>query len=185
MPLVSSRWLANSATRKAWIEFHTTGAAVSITVHTKGKPSGDPSIGTIKASSARRPACGASAKASEVGQYGKQIGFGAQLYAVLDIEHRIRTYRVPTEAETAGAFVEAKTRLQRLPELADGTSAVPDERITKSQFRICGALCTELTPLQVYSTPVSYLCWVVSLRECARPTTKCFVREWTRNTRER
>ena len=140
MPLVSSRWLANSATRKAWIEFHTTGAAVSITVHTKGKPSGDPSIGTIKASSATCPACGASAKASEVGQYGKQIGFGAQLYAVLDIEHRIRTYRVPTEAETAGAFVEAKTRLQRLPELADGTSAVPDERITKSQFRILRSL---------------------------------------------
>ena len=95
IPLVSSRWLANSSRRKAWIEFHTASTAISITVHTQGKPTGDPSVGTIRASSATCPACGVSAKASEVREYGKMSGFGAQLYAVLDIDNRRRTYRVP------------------------------------------------------------------------------------------
>ncbi len=140
IPLVSSRWLANSASRKAWIEFHSTDTAVAITVHAQGKPTGDPSIGTIKASSVTCPACGASATAREVGEYGKKVGFGAQLYAVLDIDHRVRTYRIPTQAEIAGAFVEAEARLRGLPELRDGTSPVPDERITKSQFRILRSL---------------------------------------------
>ena len=111
---------------------------MSITVHTKASLA---VIRRLERSKRRPPHVQpvVEAKVSEVGQYGKQIGFGAQLYAVLDIEHRIGG-PVPTEAETAGAFVEAKTHLQRLPELADGTSAVPDERITNSQFRILRSL---------------------------------------------
>lgn len=44
--------------------------------------------------------------------YGKKTGFGAQLYAVLEIGGGTRTYRVPTQAEVDRAFVEAKTRLR-------------------------------------------------------------------------
>lgn len=135
IPLVSSRWLANSTRRKAWIEFHTTSTAISITVHTSGTPISDPSAGTIKASSATCPACGASAKATEVREYGKKVGFGAQLYAALDIDGGRRTYRVPTQAEIDGAFVQAAALLADLPELEDGTSAVPDERCDPNGFR--------------------------------------------------
>ena len=140
IPLVSDRWLANSAHRKAWIEFHTTSTAISISVHTRGRPTGDPSVGTIKASSATCPACGASAKASEVREYGKSSGFGAQLYAVLDIDNRSRTYRVPTSGEIDGAFTKAAESLMALPELVDGTSAVPDEGMVRSQYRRYGNL---------------------------------------------
>jgi putative DNA methylase len=135
IPLVSSRWLANSSRRKAWIEFHTASTAISITVHTHGKPAGDPSIGTIKASSATCPACGVSAKATEVREYGKKLGFGAQLFAVLDIDHRNRTYRIPTLSEIDGALVKAEQSLKLLPELDDGTTPVPDETMVKSQYR--------------------------------------------------
>ena len=41
IPLVTSRWLANSSRRKAWIEFHTTSTAIGITVHTAGHAGGD------------------------------------------------------------------------------------------------------------------------------------------------
>lgn len=140
MPLVSSRWLANSSRRKAWIEFHTIGKGISITVHTHGTPTGDPSVGTIKASSATCPSCGVSAKASEVREYGKKSGFSAQLYAVLDIDHSNRTYRVPTQAEIDGAFTKAEASIRRLPELSDGTSAIPDEEMVKSQYRRFGNL---------------------------------------------
>ena len=140
IPLVSSRWLANSARRKAWIEFHTVGKAISITVHTHGDFAGDPSIGTIKAASATCPACGASATPTEVRAYGKQVGFGAQLYAVLDIDGHDRNYRVPSEAEIAGAFVEAASRLNDLPDLPDGTSPIPDEAMVVSQYRRYGNL---------------------------------------------
>lgn len=140
MPLVSSRWLAKSTRRKAWIEFHKTSKSISITVHTKGTPSEDPAKGTMKASSATCPACGTSVAAAEVREYGKKVGFGAQLYAVCDIDGRDRDYRVPTDAEIDGAFVKAAERVDALPELDDGTSAVPNETITKSQFRILRSL---------------------------------------------
>ncbi|MDQ6884007.1 MAG: DUF1156 domain-containing protein [Candidatus Dormibacteraeota bacterium] len=140
IPMVSSRWLANSRRRKAWIEFHTTSTAISVTVHTSGTPSSDPSIGTIKASSATCPACGASATATEVRAFGMTVGFGAQLYAVLEIDGHNRSYRVPLDAEIDGAFVEAARRLGSLPDLDDGTTPVPDEDMVTSQYRRYGNL---------------------------------------------
>jgi adenine-specific DNA methylase len=140
MPLVSSRWLANSKSRKAWIEFHSTASAISVTVHTAGTPADNPAEGTIRASSATCPACGTTIAASDVREYGKKVQFGAQLYAVCDIDGRSRTYRVPTKDEVDGAFVKAASKLEELPDLDDGTSAVPDESITKSQFRILRSL---------------------------------------------
>ena len=127
IPLVSGRWLANAAHRRAWIEFHTTSKAILISVHSNGEPSGDPAVGTIKASSATCPACGASATAAEVRKRGKTDGFGGRLYAVLEISNRARTYRAPTQIEVDSALSEAKLRLLDLQELDDGTSALPDE----------------------------------------------------------
>jgi adenine-specific DNA methylase len=140
IPLVTSRWLANSSRRKAWIEFHTTSTAIGITVHTAGHAGGDRSQGTIRASSATCPACGTSSTANQVRDYGKHSGFGAQLYAVLDIDGGERTYRVPTAAEVSGAFVEAAQRLAILEDLDDGTTSVPDEDMVKSQYRRYGNL---------------------------------------------
>jgi len=174
MPLVSSRWLANSTRHKAWIEFHPTSSAISITVHTTGTPSGDPSVGTVRASSATCPGCGASATAGEVRAYGKKVGFGSQLYAVLDVEGRSRTYRVPTQKEIDGAFVRAATLLGRLPELEDGTSATPDEHCDPNGFRRVQNLVSESTRLRVSLTPDSCLFSAGSHRQFGTLTAKCF-----------
>lgn len=140
IPLVASRWLANSSRRLAWIEFSTELNAIAIKVCASGSPSTDPTQGTIKASSATCPACETSVTAKNVRTYGRTVGFGSRLYAVLDIFQRQRTYRDPTNAEISGAFVEAKRLLTLLPELPDGTSAVPDEDMVKSQYRRYGNL---------------------------------------------
>ena len=128
VPLLSSRWLANSSRRTAWIEFQTTPTAIEITVHTAGRPAADPSLGTIRASSSTCPACGASATANEVRDYGKVVGFGARLYAVLAIGDRRCPYRVPTQSEIADCIPAAhrSTPFAILPELDDGTCAIPD-----------------------------------------------------------
>jgi putative DNA methylase len=140
MPLVSSRWLAQSPRRKVWIDLVPTSSDVEIKVVQEGSPSGDPSDGTMRASSALCPRCGTSVPATEVRAYGKKIGLGSRLYAVLEIDDRVRTYREPTDAESLGAETLAANLLAELPELADGTSAVPDEDVTPSQFRILRSL---------------------------------------------
>ena len=90
IPLVRSRWLAKSERRKCWIEFHPGSNGISITVHTTGTPTTDPGVGTVRASSATCPSCSTSATANEVRAYGKNPGFGAQLYAVLEFEGKER-----------------------------------------------------------------------------------------------
>ena len=59
---------------------------------------------------------------------------------MLDIDGGMRAYRAPRPDEIDGAERLAAVLLEELDESPDGTSALPDEHITKSQFRILRSL---------------------------------------------
>lgn len=141
IPLLSSFWLANSTRRTVWVEVDAKPGHVGLTIRIGQPPAGlDLSAGTVKASSVTCPGCATSTVAREVRDYGKRVGFGRHLYAVLDIVGGVRTYRAPRPDEIAGADDLASALLDDLDETPDGTSALPDEDITKSQFRILRSL---------------------------------------------
>jgi adenine-specific DNA methylase len=141
IPLLSSFWLANSSRNKAWVDVSGQPGRIRLYIR-EGEPPDTASLadGTVKASSVTCPGCTASKAAKDVRDYAKKTGFGRMLYAVLDIKDGIRTYRAPTEAEIEAADNLATALLDDLQETPDGTSALPDEAITKSQYRRYGSL---------------------------------------------
>lgn len=141
IPLLSSFWLANSTRRTVWVRVDGKPGSVDLRVSTGSPPPGvDLSDGTVKASSVTCPGCGVSTIAREVRGYGKRVGFGRRLYAVLDIDGGVRTYRAPHADEIEGAETLATAMLGDLHETPDGTSALPDEPMVKSQYRRYGNL---------------------------------------------
>jgi len=141
IPLLSSFWLANSSRRKVWVEVSGHPGKIDIAIRKGSPPDGlELSDGTVKASSITCPACPASVAAKEVREYAKKVGLGCMLYAVLDIDDGVRTYRAPRTDEIDGAERLATALLDELEETPDGTSSLPDESITKSQFRILRSL---------------------------------------------
>ncbi|HCG01543.1 MAG TPA: DNA methylase [Chloroflexi bacterium] len=141
IPLLSSMWLANSTRRTAWVKVDGRPGAIDISVK-NGPPPGeiDLSEGTVKASSVTCPGCGTSTVASDVRAYAMKTGLGRRLYAILDVHEGLRTYREPRLEEIEGADALASALLDGLAETSDGTSALPDESITKSQFRVLRSL---------------------------------------------
>jgi putative DNA methylase len=130
--------VANSTRRKAWVEVSGKPGVIGIKVMQGTRPPDDRKMadGTVRSSSVISPACATSVPASGVREYAKKIGSGRQVYAVLDIDGAVRTYRDPTAADIEGAEHLAPALLDDLEETPDGTSPLPDEPITKSQFRI-------------------------------------------------
>jgi adenine-specific DNA methylase len=140
IPLLSSFWLANSR-RSVWVELDGRPGKVNLQLRSGLPPEEfDLSSGTVRASSVTCPGCGVSTAAKEVREYGKRTGFGRRLYAVLDINGAVRSYRAPTFDETNGTESLISALLDDLEETPDGTSPLPDEIITKSQFRILRSL---------------------------------------------
>jgi adenine-specific DNA methylase len=141
IPLLSSFWLANSARRKVWVSVKAQPGKVDLSIET-GPPPPDVRLGdgTVRASSVTCPGCGTSMAARDVRAYAKKIGFGCLLYAVLAADGNVRTYRSPSPHEITGAEKLATERLSGLQEAPDGTSPLPDESITNSQFRILRSL---------------------------------------------
>ena len=136
IPLLSSFWLANSTRRSVWIEVTGQAGRIDLPIRTGQPPAGlDLATGTVKASSVTCPACETSAVARDVREYSKQVGFGRRLYAVLDIEGRVRTYRAPRPEEVDGAETLTAALLDQLDETPDGTSPLPDEPIDEIAFR--------------------------------------------------
>lgn len=136
IPLLRDRWLANSKRRTHWVELTATNGHITITPHEGAPPAGeDPAEGTVKASSVTCPRCDSVTAAKHVRTYAQQHGFGKRLYAVLDINKRQRTYRTPSDAETHAAEALPEGLLSSLSDTPDGTSAVPDEGMVKSQYR--------------------------------------------------
>jgi putative DNA methylase len=141
IPLLKDRWLDNASQRMAWVRMDARDRRIELDVCTGPPPThAEVSSGTVKASSVTCPACDSSMPAKDVRDYGKNIGFGHRLYAVLDIHDGARTYRNPSSDEIDGAQVLVTTLLHDMPEAADGTSALPDELIPRSQFRIMRSL---------------------------------------------
>lgn len=141
IPLLSSFWLANSTRRQAWVDV--TGHPGKIDLHIEAGVPKDPaslSDGTVKSSSVTCPGCGTSMSARDVRDYAKKTGFGHKLYAVLDVTGSSRTYRAPRPDEIDGAEKLAGVLIDELEESPDGTSAIPDEQMVKSQYRRYGNL---------------------------------------------
>jgi putative DNA methylase len=136
IPLLRNCWLDNSKRRMAWVDIAARPGRIDLRV-VAGPPPGhvDPGVGTVKASTVTCPACGTSATAREVREYGKRVGFGRHLYAVLDVSREARTYRSPRPDEAEGAEKLASDLLSELDEGPDGTSPFPDESMVKSQYR--------------------------------------------------
>ena len=130
IPLLSSFWLANSSRRIAWVEIQGRLGEISIFVRTSPAPDDyADETGTVRAASATCPGCGTSVAAKDVRAYGKGPGFGELLYAVLEIDGRSRTYRLPTPTERQLAMRGAQAALKTLDELDDGTPPIPDEPV--------------------------------------------------------
>lgn len=130
IPLLSSFWLADSGRRTVWVEPVAVLGKIDLHVHTGPPPRGlDLSEGTVKASSVTCPACRTSVSAADVRDYAKRRGFGRRLYAVLDIDSGVRTYRAPRPEEIDGAETTAGELLAALDETPDGSSATPDEPV--------------------------------------------------------
>lgn len=141
IPLLSSLWLANSTRHTVWVAVDGHPGRIGLAIRTGPPPEGlDLSVGTVKASSVTCPGCSTSTEAREVRDYGKRTGFGRRLYAVLDIDGAVRTYRAPRPEEAEGADDLASALLSKLGEAPDGTSALPDENMVKSQYRRYGNL---------------------------------------------
>lgn len=141
IPLLSWFWLAKSSRRTVWLEPVPQEGRVELLVHQGDPPAGfDADAGTVKASSVTCPACGTSTVAKDVRIYANGTGLGSRLYAVLDIDGRERTYRAPRQDEIDGATKLAAARLDDLADAPDGTSALPDEDMVKSQYRRYGDL---------------------------------------------
>ncbi|HUP70814.1 MAG TPA: DUF1156 domain-containing protein [Acidimicrobiales bacterium] len=135
VPLLTNFWLDNSAKRSVWVEVDARPGVIQLYVRDGPPPDGaDMARGTVRASSMTCPACGSSAEAKLVREYGKKVGFGRRLYAVLDIGEKSRRYRAPRPDEIDGAEAPAAL-LGELEETPDGTSPLPDEEMVKSQYR--------------------------------------------------
>jgi putative DNA methylase len=135
IPLLRSRKLADSGRRSVRVDLGVEGQAITINVAAGAPNDGsDWAQGTMKASSATCPACGATAPAKDVRAYAKRTGFGNRLYAVMDIADGQRFYRNP-EPEEIEAIDSARSAADTLPETEDGLSPLPDELMVKSQAR--------------------------------------------------
>jgi putative DNA methylase len=139
IPLLRERWLAKNTRNVSWVEVQGKPGQVTLSVRLGPPPDGeDPSTGTMMASSVVCPGCTATTSAVDIRHYGKQVGFGSRLYAVLDVRNNARFYRSPRPDEIEAA--KLAVAFEELEETPDGTSALPDEQITKSQFRILRSL---------------------------------------------
>ncbi len=141
IPLLSSYWLANSTRRTVWVDVDARPGTIDLRVVTGSPPADrDLSTGTVKASSVTCPACGTSMIAKDVRDFAKRVGFGRRLYAVLDLDGGVRTYRAPRSHEIHGAKKLATALLDGLEETPDGSTPIPDEPMVKSQYRRYGNL---------------------------------------------
>ncbi|MGH2702286.1 MAG: DUF1156 domain-containing protein [Actinomycetota bacterium] len=137
IPLLSSFWLAKSSRRTVWVEVNSRPGRIALRIRSGPPPEGlDLSSGTVKAGSVTCPACGNSSLAKDVRDYGKRVGFGRRLYAILDIDGAERRYRAPRPEEVEGGESLATVLLNELKETPDGTSPLPDEDATNSSARI-------------------------------------------------
>jgi adenine-specific DNA methylase len=140
IPLISSRKLADSTRNRVRVDYDIREDRIELRV-AAGAPTGgdDWKLGTKTSRGSQVtvtcPACGTARPDKELRRYAREHGFGSYLYAVLDIGPTgARVYREPTDADREAA-ARAVALVAELEDYADGTSAIPDEVITRSQYR--------------------------------------------------
>lgn len=129
IPLVTSWWLAKGDRRRAWVKpVLQPGArrSYALTVRTDAQGAENPDTGTVKGGSVTC-LCGWAQSGPDTRRWAKRNSFGYRLYAVMD-GGAFRSYRAPTPAEHPD-LRSIEALLDKLSELDDGTSALPDEPI--------------------------------------------------------
>jgi putative DNA methylase len=166
IPLVKSWWLARGR-QNVWLDVVVTDDELRLTLHT-GEPSETARIdrGTVSASTATCPACGAAVNPKEMREYGKAHGFGFRQLATLVVdEGGARSYRAPDE-EDERVLSGASDVLLNLEETEDGIPAVPDEEPDPAQYRKFQMMPFGIRPFRGLFTPrqlavTAVLCQVV------------------------
>ncbi|MFF4499121.1 DUF1156 domain-containing protein [Streptomyces sp. NPDC001401] len=140
VPLISSRKLADSTRHRIRLDYDVQKDRIELRL-AEGPPvdGSDWKLGTKTSRGSQVtvtcPVCGTARPDQELRGYAREHGFGHYLYAVLDIgPGGIRTYREPTAADHA-AVQRAEALTQSLEDYSDGTTAIPDELVTRSQYR--------------------------------------------------
>ncbi|MBX9397444.1 DUF1156 domain-containing protein [Streptomyces sp. TRM72054] len=140
VPLISSRKVADSSRHKVRVDYDIRKDRIELRL-AEGSPvdGSDWRLGTKTSRgsqvTATCPACGTARPDRELRAYAREHGFGHYLYAVLDIDaNGVRTYREPTASDLM-AVEQAVVEAESLEDYPDGTTAIPDERVTPSQYR--------------------------------------------------
>lgn len=136
IPMIKSRRLVDSNRRSIRLDYEVYDERVGLLLG-DGKPSDgtDWTTGVVRAASVTCPACGTTQPAKDVRHFAKTVGFGKDLFAVMTTSEdgRSREYRMATDEDRKAAMVGPL--LSTLPDCPDGTTALPDEAMVKSQYR--------------------------------------------------
>ncbi|MCG5216155.1 DUF1156 domain-containing protein [Streptosporangium soli] len=157
IPIISSRKLAATSRRKVRVDYDVlpdrvelrlaNGAPDDGTDWSKGTKTSRGSTVTVSC-----PVCPASWPDKELRSYARENGFGHYLYAVMEIRNGDRSYREPTKEEVDAAD-KAAPLLEELEDYPEGTSAVPDELVVKSQYRTLRPLTYGINTWAAMFTP--------------------------------
>jgi putative DNA methylase len=136
IPLVTSWWLAKGTSRRVWVKPVLKSGnprSYTLTVRTGDAPGNEsPDIGTVKGGSVTC-LCGWAQQGHETRRWAKKNRFGYRLYAVMD-GGTVRSYRDPGDSDQPD-LQSIEACLDELPDLDDGTSALPDEPIDEIGYR--------------------------------------------------
>src|ERR1035437_2258494 len=141
IPLVKSRRIVDEESNAIHISYQIHQDRIELVLKA-GRPEdgSDWRTGTVRASSVTCPACGTTQAAKDVRKFAKSTGFGVALYGVMDMtSNGKRIYRSATQRERLSAENLSEV-LADLSDCPDGTTALPDEKINKAQFRILRSL---------------------------------------------
>jgi putative DNA methylase len=138
IPLTTSWWLAKGRRRVA-LQTSMHDGELSVELLDAFSEGQEPAPGTVRASSVTCPQCGTTTHAEGVREYGRTNGFGARLLAVLEVRDGQRVYRLPHDGEE-GLAGKASDVLANLRDADDGTTAIPDERLSPDQYRKFGGV---------------------------------------------
>ena len=127
----------------------------------------DLSDGTVKASSVTCPVAARRWSPRTFASTGRRSASADSLYAVLDIDDGVRTYRAPTAEEIEGAERLATALLDELEETPDGTSPLARRADNEVAVPHCyGTSSTASTPSADSSMTVSYMSSASFARPC-------------------
>lgn len=140
IPVISSRKLVDSSRHRIRLDYVVLEDRIELRPESGPPVDGsDWGIGTKTSRGSQVtvtcPACGTARPDRDLRAHAREHGFGAYLYAVMDIgKGGVRGYR-DANSDDLSALENVETALLSLADYRDGTTAVPDEEIIRSQYR--------------------------------------------------